>query len=274
MNTRLQGIVVPTITPLNNDGSLDKPGLERLVDHLLQGGVSGIFLSGTTGEGPSLSYAIRREMIQNVCRQTAGHIPVIVAAMDSSQAETLALIEFAATRGAAAAAIAPPFYMALSEADILRYGKAVALESALPVYLYNVPSPRLPRFSLQNLRELCSIPNVIGFKDSGGDISFLRQAIEIFSSRPETSVFVGPEHLLLEAIRSGAVGGVSGGANIFPRLYMAMYRACNSHHWDLAARLQDHILQFQRDFYHVGEEESGLIRGLKAAGSALNICSP
>lgn len=269
----LKGIIVPTITPLTQQGTLHKAGVERLVDHLLGGDINGLFLAGTTGEGPALSYQIRRELVSNVCKQVNGRIPVVIAALDSSPAETLTMISYAADAGAVAAAVAPPFYMPLSQTDIVRYVETISQRSPLPLYLYNVPNANLPRFSLGALDKLSQLENVRGFKDSTGCREFLLDAIRIFSGRSDSSVLVGPEGLLMEALRAGAHGGVSGGANLFPGLYRRTYDAAAVGDWRKAEQLHRWILRVENDFYRVGEAESSLIRGVKVAASLLGLCN-
>lgn len=268
----LQGIVVPTITPLTEEGKLDVSGLERLIEYLITAGVTGLFVSGTTGEGPALPLLLRREMVPRVCSQVRGRIPVVVAAMDPSLREALATSQHAADAGADAVAYAPPFYLALSEGDILRFGQIMAHESALPAYLYNVPYTQLPQFSLDVLQRLADMPKILGIKDSSGNFDQLREAIRIFSSRSECSVLVGPERLLTAALREGADGGVSGGANLFPTLYMELYEAHTQGNTARVDQLQALILGVEQDFYSVGESESSLVRGLKAALSIKKVC--
>jgi dihydrodipicolinate synthase/N-acetylneuraminate lyase len=268
----LQGIVVPTVTPLTEKGNLDVEALERLVEYLIAGRVTGLFVAGTTGEGPALSQSIRREMVQRVCAQVKGRIPVVVAAMDPSLREALATSSHAAEVGADAMAFSPPYYLALSESDTLRFGQIVATESALPGYLYNVPYTQLPQFSPDVLRRLADFPKILGLKDSSGDFAQLVEATRIFSHRPECSVLVGPERLLAAALREGADGGVSGGGNLLPTLYMDLYEShIRGDHQQVDA-LQKKVLGVERDFYKVGEPESSLVRGVKAALYIKGIC--
>lgn len=268
----LQGIVVPTVTPLTEEGDLDVEGLERLIEYLIAGRVTGLFVAGTTGEGPALPQAIRQEMVRRVCSQVNGRIPVVVAAMDPSLREALATSAHAAEAGADAMAFSPPFYLALSEGDILRFGQIVARESALPAYLYNVPYTQLPQFNLDILRRLADLPKVLGLKDSSGDFAQLVEAVKIFSPRPECSVLVGPEQLLAAALRQGADGGVCGGGNLLPTLYMNLYESHLRGDLQQVDALQEKVLGVGQDFYKVGETESSLVRGVKAALSVMGIC--
>src|SRR5438552_18932640 len=106
----LRGIVTPLLTPLLGPDELDATGLEKLIEHALAGGVCGLFVLGTTGEGPSLSYRLRKEVIDRACRQTAGRVPVLVAITDTSFEESAAQAQWAEQAGAAAVVTAGPGY--------------------------------------------------------------------------------------------------------------------------------------------------------------------
>src|SRR5213596_1084394 len=107
----LRGIIPPMITPLLDRDTLDAAGLEKLIEHILGGGVSGLFILGTSGEGPSLSYRLRHELIRRVCQQVAARVPVLVGVTDTAFVESLNLAEHAAGAGAAAVVLAPtPYY--------------------------------------------------------------------------------------------------------------------------------------------------------------------
>src|SRR5579859_7119518 len=98
MKSLLTGIIPPMITPLCGRDELDLPGLERLVEHILAGGVSGLFILGTTGEGPGLSYRLRRDLITRVCRQVKQRVPVLVGITDTSFVESVELARYAALK--------------------------------------------------------------------------------------------------------------------------------------------------------------------------------
>src|SRR5260221_567463 len=106
----LRGIIPPLVTPLSNPDALDVEGLERLIEHLIAGGVSGLFILGTTGEAPNLSYRLRREMIERTCQQAALRLPVLVGVSDTSLVEAVALARHAAETGAHAIVSATAFY--------------------------------------------------------------------------------------------------------------------------------------------------------------------
>ena len=97
----LRGVVSPLITPLEDIDVLDRSGLEKLIEHVIRGGVSGIFLLGTSGEGPALSYRLRSELIKSTCKQGRGRVPVLVGITDTAYIESLHIAEIAAEAGAA-----------------------------------------------------------------------------------------------------------------------------------------------------------------------------
>jgi len=260
------------VTPLAGPDALDITGLERLVEHIIAGGVHGLFVLGTTGEGPALSYRLRREVIQRTCAQVANRIPLLVGTIDTAEPEILALAQVAAEAGAHSIVVAPPYYLALSQSDLIRTVESIARQSPLPMFIYNVPNPSLLRFSLQTLKICADIPGVIGFKDSSGDVNFLHQTLECFRDRPEFSILVGPEPLLANSLLSGGHGGVSGGANVFPELYVALYNAYCEGRLEDMWRLQVQVDEFTKRVYATGEPESSLLRGMKCCLSVLGIC--
>ena len=105
----LHGIIPPLVTPLSSRDQLDSAGLERLVEHVLAGGVQGLFILGTTGEAPSLGYRLRRELIKAVCQQVDGRVPVLVGITDTAFVESVGLAEQAAECGAAAVLLSTPY---------------------------------------------------------------------------------------------------------------------------------------------------------------------
>lgn len=272
----LRGIVPPMATPLASIDSLDISGLEALTEHILGGGAHALFILGTTGEGPALSYSLRRDLIERVCHQVGTRVPVLVGITDTAYAESLHFAEVAARAGASAVVIAPPFYFPLSQSDVLRLIETLANESALPLYLYNQPALTKTSFSPQTVAIASDIPNVWGLKDSSGELLYIKEVLTLVHNKPEFSVLVGPEHLLSEALLSGAHGGVPGGANLFPMLPVRLYQAF------LGGRYREmHGLQAQMDAIgfpiwnagEAGEAGPGYLRRLKCALEVMGICS-
>ena len=143
---------------------LDVGSLERLIEHVLPGGVAGVFILGTTGEAPSLSYRMRRELIDRACKIVAGRVPVLVGVTDTSFVETVALTKHAADAGAAAVVVAPPFYFPATQPEMLDYLRNLAPALPLPFFLYNMPGLTKISYELETVRQALELPNVIGLK--------------------------------------------------------------------------------------------------------------
>jgi 4-hydroxy-tetrahydrodipicolinate synthase len=269
----LRGIIPPMATPLASIDSLDLPGLEALIEHILRGGAHALFILGTTGEGPALSYALRRELIERVCRQVGTRVPVLVGITDTAYVESLRLAEVAARSGASAVVVASPFYFQLSQSDILRLIESLANESALPLYLYNQPELTKTTFSPQTVVRASEMPNVWGLKDSSGEMRYIKEVLALVGNKPEFSVLVGPEHLLAEALLCGAHGGIPGGANIFPTLPVRLYQAFLDGRHKEMQELQERMIRIGLPIWNAGETEPGHLRRLKCALSLMGLCS-
>jgi dihydrodipicolinate synthase/N-acetylneuraminate lyase len=271
MSRALSGIIPPLVTPLSGRDELDHAGLERLIEHVIGGGVSGLFVLGTTGEAPSLSYRLRREMIERTSRAAAGRVPVLVGITDTSFVESVALAHTAAETGARAVVLSTPYYFPAGQTELTSYVEHLVPELPLPLVLYNMPSHTKTWFEIETLERLAHIERIIGIKDSGGDLDYFARLIELRSRRPDWSIMIGPEHLLPEAIRLGGDGGVAGGANVLPRLFVDCFQAACSGdavRLDSARRTID---AFQR-VYEIGKYASRFIKATKCCLSLLDIC--
>jgi 4-hydroxy-tetrahydrodipicolinate synthase len=267
------GIIPPLLTPLSDQDSLDIGGFERLIEHVISGGAHGLFVLGTTGEGPSLSRELKLEVVKRSCAWAAGKVPVLVGITDTAYAESIRLARAAADAGASAVVAAPPYYFRYSQPDLLLYVKRLAGELPLPLVLYNMPQCTKVEYSVETVRQASEIENVIALKDSSGDLKYLAQAVEAVRPRADFGVFIGPEEQLVDGLRAGTWGGVCGGANLFPRLYVDTYEAARSGNWQEAERLQKVIRDVSDALYRIGEPETSYLRGLKTAVSAEGICS-
>ena len=221
----LHGIVPPLITPLLDHATLDHDGVDRLVEHLIAGGVHGLFVLGTTGEGPSLSPAVQRQMITRTVQQAARRVPVIVAVTHSSLSEAISLAEFAADNGAQAVVSSTPYYFDISQSELQNYITQLANSISLPLVLYNIPQRTRVKFEISTLSRLLEIENIIGMKDSSGDLEYLDQLLRISGNKDGFSILVGQEPILRIAYEMGAHGAVCGSANVFPAVFVKMYEA-------------------------------------------------
>jgi dihydrodipicolinate synthase/N-acetylneuraminate lyase len=260
------------ITPLVDRDTLDVAGVERLVEHLLAGGVHGLFILGTTGEAPSLSYRLRKELIDRVCRQVAGRVGVLVGVTDTSFVESVNLANHAAGAGAQAVVLSAPYYFPAGQPELLEYVEDIAAELPLPVFLYNMPSHTKLTFEPETIGRALEIPNIVGLKDSSAQMIYFHRVRQLAAGRADFSLLVGPEELLGESVLAGAHGGVCGGANLFPRLYVELYEAARAAQLDRIAALHAQVMRLGATIYSVGRHRSAFIKGLKCALSCLGVC--
>ncbi len=275
MKLPLRGIITPLATPLQlHPFSLDVPGLERLIEHVIKGGVNGIFLLGTTGEFSSLGREMRQEIIRRAAAQIKGRVPVLVGITDTAISETLLLAETAEQAGADAVVVAAPYYFQHSQADLLRYLEQITQRVTLPLFLYNIPHLTKTSFDPETVRRAADLPGVVGLKDSTGDLKYLDETISLMRDRPEFTILVGPEEMLHECMKRGAIGGVCGGSNLNPTLFVDLYEAIFHGETKRAEVLQSMVEDSSDALYRVGFPGSSYLRGLKAALSFASICGP
>lgn len=261
------------VTPLLDDHTLDQNGLERLVEHLIGGGVHGVFILGTTGEGTSLTYKLRKEMVTLTCKLVRGRIPVMVAITDTSPGESLSLAQMAAQSGASALVAAPPYYFGMQQSELLDYYLNLADQMPLPLFLYNMPSHTKIHLDPSTVKTLSAHPNIVGLKDSSGNGVYFNSLLYLMKHDPDFTIMVGPEEMMAATILMGGHGGVNGGANMFPKLYVDLYQAALSRDIDRMLILQNMVLEISLNIYGTGNSPSSYLQGLKSALSEMGICN-
>ncbi len=269
----LKGIIPPLVTPLLDNDTIDAEGLERLIEHTIAGGVHGIFILGTTGEFASLSHKIRKELIEQTCRQVNRRVPVLVGITDSAFTESLNMAKFAADCGADAVVLSPPYYFSAGQPELLEYLRRIMITMPLPLFLYNMPAHTKIVFEPETVRAAAEIPGIIGLKDSSANLVYLKQVQYILRNQNDFSFLVGPEEFMAEFVLTGGHGGVNGGANMFPQLYVDLYHAAVNRDFEKILPLQEKVMQISTTLYNVGNYSSSYLKGLKCALSVLGICN-
>lgn len=276
MNLPLRGLITPLVTPLapsnELEPALDAAALERMIEHVIGGGVHGIFLLGSTGEFASLGRELRQEIIRRTCALVNRRVPVLVNIADTAAAETMHLADTAVEAGADAVVLAAPYYFLHSQDDLLGYLEGIAQRLSLPLFLYNIPHLTKTSFEPETVRRAADIRGVVGIKDSTGDLAYLEKIVALLHHRPDFSVLIGPEEMLLECMKRGAIGGVCGGSNLNPKLFVELYNAIANGDSKRAEALQAEVEQMSRALYRVGFPGSSYQRGIKAALALAGLC--
>lgn len=269
----LRGIIPPAITPMTDNDTLDVVGLKNLLDRMIRGGVSGVFILGTSGEAQNISYALRKELIRHTCRIVNGRISVLVGITDTSFSESISLANVAATCGADALVAAPPYYFAPGQAELIQYYSDLAARLPLPLFLYNMPSHVKVMIEPQTVLKLSENPNIIGLKDSSANGVYYQKLIHLLKDKPDFTLLVGPEEMMAETVLMGGHGGVNGGANLFPEIYVSLYNAAVNKDFDKIPKLQEQVLNISLSLYNIGKYASSYIKGIKTALNLMGVCS-
>lgn len=266
----LRGVIPPLVTPLNSQGDLDREGLERLLNRVLSGGVHGLFLLGSTGEATALPQSVRLDLVSAVCKKTSGVLPIVVGVTDTSVAGTIQFSRMVSELQIDALVVMPPFFMPLEQDELIDYVKLIAAAVDKPILLYNLPRLVGTWFGVDSLHRLIGIEQVVGFKDSSADMDYFAKVADVCRQRPDWSLLIGPEDLVVDAYRLGAHGCVAGGANVWTQLIVRLHHCCQRGEYDEAKPLAEEIKSLHQIFY--GDYIPGVVRGLKGALSQLGVC--
>jgi len=269
----LEGIIVPLVTPLANNDQIDVKSLEKLIEHVIEGGVHGIFVLGTSGEAQSISMRLREEMIRETSRILRNRLPLLVGISDTSLNDSAALAQKAYEAGAYAVVATPPYYFATGQSELIEYFENLLSILPLPLFLYNMPVHTKMSFDAKTIKYIAQNEKVIGFKDSSANATYLQTVMYSMRERPDFMIFVGPEEMTSEMLLMGASGGVNGGANLFPKLYVELYNAAKSHNIEKVRDLQQKVMQISTSIYNKGKYGSSYLKGLKCALSIAGICN-
>ena len=263
---KLTGLIPPMVTPLDAKRRLDKKGTKNMVNHLLKGGVDGIFLLGTTGEGPHLSYAIRENLVETVCRLVKGRVPVFVGITETDLDDAVAFAARCKAHGASAVVAAPPYYFKLTQAECVAWFTEMADRLPLPLVVYDMPAHTDTIIEPTTIVKLAAHPNIIAMKDSSSVIALFnkfRVALEPYAEK--FSLFMGPDEAMGEAVLLGADGGVCTGANLWPAQFKAMYLAAKAGDVEKVRRLQRFTTMSSYLLYGLGQGQIGFLKGVKCA---------
>ncbi|QHI69176.1 dihydrodipicolinate synthase family protein [Tichowtungia aerotolerans] len=271
--SNLNGIIVPLVTPLQDRNTLDTEGLERLIEHVIGNGVDAVFILGSTGEAPALSYKLRLELIERTARLVADRVKIQVGITDTSFEESLTIANAASEHGADSVVLAPPYYFTTSQQELIEYINHITGQLPLPLYLYNMPGLTKTTFEPETVLQLADNPKIAGLKDSSANMMYFHKLKYTLRNHPDFALFTGPEELLAESVLLGGNGGVCGGANFFPSLYVSLYQACKNKDLDTVAELHRQIIKISSTIYCVGKYGSSFLKGVKCALSLMGICN-
>lgn len=238
---KLRGIIPPVVTPMTADQELDLPGLRRLIDLMLAKGVHGIFVLGTTGEFYALTDDEKQRVLADAVAHVGGRAPVYAGTGAETTREVVRLTRMAEREGAAGVSVITPYFIKPNQTELADHFRRIAESTSLPVVLYNNPAT-CGGLSIEpeTVAKLAEVPNVIGIKDSSGD---LQNTIELIRQTPREkfSVLNGRDTLILAALQAGAAGAIPASCNIAPDLCVGIYESFAKGNVDAAREFQSRL---------------------------------
>jgi len=260
------GLIPPMVTPLEAPDRLDARSTEKMVRHLVSGGVDGIFLLGTTGEGPHLPYSVREALVKKVCSVVNGRLPVLVGITETDMEDALAFAAECGKLGAAGFVAAPPYYFKLTQRECVAWFRELADRLSLPLVVYDMPAHTDTVIEPATIAELSRHRNIVAMKDSSSVIAlFNKYRVALTPQSKRFSLFMGPDEAMGEAVLLKADGGVCTGANLWPRTFKKMYDAAILGDVAEVRRIQQITTTSSYLLYGLGDGQIGFLKGVKAA---------
>ena len=214
------GSIVALVTPMQEDGSVDYPGLRRLIDWHVTEGTDCVGVVGTTGESPTVSVEEHCEIIRVAVEHAKGRVPVMAGAGGNSTAEAIELSRYALKVGADCTLSVVPYYNKPSQEGIYRHFKAIAEAVDIPMVLYNVPGRTVADMQVETTLRLAQVPGIVGVKEASGEID--RASWLIKRAPAGFSIYSGDDGSAVALMLLGGHGNVSVTANVAPKLMHAL----------------------------------------------------
>ncbi|HJZ59410.1 MAG TPA: 4-hydroxy-tetrahydrodipicolinate synthase [Gemmataceae bacterium] len=238
---KLHGIIPPVVTPFTPQQELDLPRLRSHIDLMLAKGVHAIFVLGTTGEFYALDDREKQEVTAAAVEHCRGRSPVYVGTGAETTREVVRLTRMAEKEGADGVSVITPYFIKPNQAELIDHFRRVAESTKLSVVLYNNPAT-CGGLSIEpdTVARLAEVPNIIGIKDSSGD---LQNTIEIIRSTPREkfAVLNGRDTLILAALQFGAQGAIPASCNIAPELCVGIYESFVKGDFEAARSFQSRL---------------------------------
>ncbi len=240
-----EGILPALVTPFTDDGKdVDEKRLRGLVDHCLKLGVHGVVPCGTTGEFVNMSVEEKKKTIEIVVDEVNGRVPVVAGTGASGTREAVELTKYAKDVGVAAALIVTPYYLKPADRGIYEHYNTIASEVDLPIILYNIPQCTGLPLPWQMVEDLAQIPNIVGVKDSSGQLSFILAVLE--KVRDRINVLCGHDEVVLAGLAAGCSGAILASANVIPDIWVQVYNHVKNGELQKARELQYKVQKIAR----------------------------
>lgn len=241
------GSMVALVTPMRDDGALDREALKSLIDWHVSSGTTAIVAVGTTGESPTLDMHEHCEVIRLAVEYTSRRVPVIAGTGANSTSEAVELTRCAMDAGADACLLVTPYYNKPTQEGLYRHHRAIAEACAIPQILYNVPGRTACDMLPATVRRLADVPNVIGIKEATGNLDRVREIRSACGDKFE--IYSGDDATGLDAMLLGARGVISVTTNVAPRAMQDMCAAALAGDEKTARAINARLMPLHKDLF-------------------------
>ena len=218
-----KGIIPAVITPLTNEGKFNEKAMRKLLNYLIDGGVHGLFVVGTTGEFYGLIPEEKRDIFMVAVDEAKGKIPVYAGTNGITTRETVMLTQLAEECRVDAVSVLTPMFISPTQDQLIKHYRTIAENTSLPVVLYNNPPKTSVSLAPATVAKLSEVSNIAGIKDSSGDMTVTAEYIRLTQHNDNFSVLMGRDTLIYGALCYGATGSIASCANVAPRLCVDIY---------------------------------------------------
>jgi len=236
MNFQPKGIIPAMVTPVTPAGKINVEALRKLTNYLIQGGIHGLFPAGSQGEFYALTFEEKKRVIEVVVEETKGRVPVYAGTGAVTTREAVALTKMAEEAGVSAVSILTPFFIRPNEEELFEHYSAISKATRLPVLLYNNPQRTGVNISAEFVARASKIENIVGIKDSSGDLTLTSEYIRRTSDK--FSVLAGRDTLIYGTLCYGGKGAIAATANVAPRVVVEIYEAFQAGDWKRSLEAQ------------------------------------
>jgi 4-hydroxy-tetrahydrodipicolinate synthase len=268
---KLHGIVPPVVTPLTEDFAVDKPSLRKVVRHLLDGGVHGLFALGSTSEVVFLDERQRADVLATIAEENDGRVPMVAGVIDATTDRVIAHARQAQALGAQGLVVTAPFYTRTSQAETMDHFRMIRDAVDLPILAYDLPVCVHIKLERPTLRTLQAEGVICALKDSSGDDANLRMVMRDFVAQPDFQVLTGSETTVDYALLGGAHGCVPGLGNVDPAGYVRLHDAARAGDWVRARREQERLIELFQIVFQGVPDTSPNASGVGGFKSALQL---
>lgn len=247
----LKGVIPPIVTPVDENENVDEQGLMKVIDHVLAGGVHGVFVMGSNGEFYAMDEDNQRKAVEITVRHVDGRVPVYAGVGEITTKACIRLVKQAEEAGADAVTLLTPMFIKLTDQELYDHFREIAESTKLPVLLYNNPGKTANNISVILVRRLAQIDNIIGIKNTSLDFAQTIKFIDATKDIANFKVLAGSDYYIYATLAYGGAGCVAGTANVAPAIVSDIYEKFVSGDLEGSLKAQFDLIPL-RDTYDYG----------------------